>query len=111
MIPAWFWRAPNIGSTGQGCAAGGYAPFLSGAGRIKVQFWYTLPLPVSQTVETVEKVPFPKIFLESGTKTSKNALFSAPRIPFWRFSSLRWEIFARIFPAKGFSTVSLGLSK
>jgi len=45
--------------------------------------------------------------LESGTKTLKSALFFVFRTTFWRFSSLLWEIFVKIFQAKSFSTVSL----
>jgi len=65
-------------------------------------------LRVTQTVETVEKVPFQKLFLKSGRETLKSIWFGAFRTTFWRFLSLWWEVFREVFQTKGFSTVSLG---
>ena len=64
--------------------------------------------PLTQTVETVEKVTFQKLFLKSGTETMKSVWFLVFRTTFWQFFSLLWEIFLNIFRTKGFSTVSLG---
>jgi hypothetical protein len=64
--------------------------------------------PLMQTVETVEKVIFQKLFLKSGTDTPKSVWFLFFRTTFWQFSSLLWEIFMNIFQTRGFSTVSLG---
>jgi hypothetical protein len=63
---------------------------------------------VTQAVETVEKVTFQELFLKSGRETPKSAWFLVFRTTFWRFLSLKWEIFVRFFQTKGFSTVSLG---
>jgi hypothetical protein len=40
---------------------------------------------MSQTVETVEKVPFQKLFLKSGKELLKNACFSVIRTTFWQY--------------------------
>ncbi len=68
--------------------------------------------PVTQTVETVEKVPFQKMIFEKWERNAKKRLvFGVPHsivATFWRFSSLLWEIFMNIFRTRGFSTVSLG---
>ena len=65
------------------------------------------PAPVTQTVETVEKVPFQKMIYEKWDGNIKKRLVFMFRRTFWRFLSLLWEIFVKIFLAKSFSTVSL----
>jgi hypothetical protein len=66
------------------------------------------PAQVTQTVETVEKVTFQKLFLKSGTETLKSGWSLVFRTTFWQFFSLLREIFLNIFRTKVFSTVSLG---
>jgi hypothetical protein len=51
------------------------------------------PQPVTQAVDTVEKVSFQKQFLESGRKTLKSAWFLVFRTTFRQLLSLLWEIF------------------
>jgi hypothetical protein len=69
------------------------------------------PARVTQTVETVEKVPFQKLIFEKWEgNTKKRLIFGAPHnilVRFWLFFSLLWEIFMNIFRIRGFSTVSL----
>jgi hypothetical protein len=63
--------------------------------------------PRTQTVETVEKVTYQKLFLISGKESLKSEWFLVFRTTFWHFFSLLWEIFLNIFRTRGFSTVSL----
>jgi hypothetical protein len=67
---------------------------------------------VTQTVETVEKVPFQKLIFEKWERNiEKRLVFYVPKnilATFWHFFSLLWEIFMNIFRTRGFSTVSLG---
>jgi hypothetical protein len=73
---------------------------------------YPLTGTMSQTVETVEKVPFQKLIFEKWEgNIEKRLVFYVPKnilATFWQFFSLLWEIFMNIFRTRGFSTVSLG---
>jgi hypothetical protein len=64
--------------------------------------------PLTQAVETVEKVNFQKLFLKIGTDTLKSAWFWFFHTIVWQFFSLLWEIFINIFRTRSFSIVSLG---
>jgi hypothetical protein len=57
---------------------------------------------VTQTVETVEKATFQKLFLKSGKETLKSACFWVFFTTFWQFFSLLWEIFFEHFSNQGF---------
>jgi len=58
-------------------------------------------LPLAQTVETVEKVPFQKLIFEKWEgNTKKRLVFGTPHnvlVRFWLFFSLFWEIFFEHF--------------
>jgi hypothetical protein len=75
-------------------------------------FIHARPPQVTQTVETVEKVPFQKLIFEKWERNlEKRLIFYVPKnilATFWQFFSLLWEIFMNIFRTRGFSTVSLG---
>jgi hypothetical protein len=64
------------------------------------------------TVETVEKVPLPKMIFEKWDRNAEKGLvFVVPHnisTTFWQFFGPLWEIFMNVFRTKGFSTVSLG---
>jgi hypothetical protein len=68
--------------------------------------------PPTQTVETVEKVPFQKLIIEKWDRNiEKRLVFCVLNnilAIFEPFLSLLWEIFVGISQAKGFSIVSLG---
>ena len=82
--------------------------------------FYPLSLPQrhalqTQTVETVEKVPFQKLLVWKWEKNIEKRHVFVLSAAFWRllipFLSPRWEVFVEIFWAMGFSTVSLGWLK
>jgi hypothetical protein len=57
---------------------------FSGFGFFPLSDIFLAHPPLTQTVETVEKVTFPKLFLKSGRETLKSAWFLVFRTTFWQ---------------------------